>query len=147
MRWDMAAFTGNGIITTPTMDTLASQGTVFENAFATTAICMVSRASVFMGQHMARHGITSLFTNPATGGTTTTFTHPRNATRPADVSGFYEWSPNLLDWYAGDGVDGPPGGPTVTFSAETLGATTTVTATSNGTAGRLFFRAGALEIP
>lgn len=57
MRWDAASFTGNQVITTPNMDILASEGTIFENAFATTAICMVSRASVFMGQHMARHGI------------------------------------------------------------------------------------------
>lgn len=63
MRWDAAGFAGNSVITTPNMDTLASQGTVFENAFSTTAICMVSRASVFMGQHMARHGITAFNQN------------------------------------------------------------------------------------
>ncbi|WP_338690499.1 sulfatase-like hydrolase/transferase [Haloferula helveola] len=63
MRWDAAGFTGNDVITTPNMDTLAAQGTVFENAFVTTAICMVSRASVFSGQHMARHGISSFGTN------------------------------------------------------------------------------------
>lgn len=63
MRWDAAGFTGNDVITTPNMDTLAAQGTVFENAFVTTAICMVSRASVFSGQHMARHGITSFNSN------------------------------------------------------------------------------------
>ena len=63
MRWDAAGFTGNTVITTPHMDTLAAQGTIFENAFTTTAICMVSRASVFMGQHMARHGITAFNQN------------------------------------------------------------------------------------
>jgi arylsulfatase A-like enzyme len=63
MRWDAAGFTGNNVITTPNMDTLAAQGTIFENAFTTTAICMVSRASVFMGQHMARHGITAFNQN------------------------------------------------------------------------------------
>jgi arylsulfatase A-like enzyme len=63
MRWDAAGFTGNKIITTPNMDSLASRGTVFENAFTTTAICMVSRASVFMGQHMQRHGITAFNQN------------------------------------------------------------------------------------
>jgi arylsulfatase A-like enzyme len=62
-RWDAAGFAGNKVITTPNMDTLASQGTIFENAFVTTAICMVSRASVFMGQHMARHGITAFNQN------------------------------------------------------------------------------------
>lgn len=63
MRWDAASFTGNQVITTPNMDILASEGTIFENAFATTAICVVSRASVFMGQHMARHGITGFGRN------------------------------------------------------------------------------------
>lgn len=63
MRWDAASFTGNDVITTPNMDTLAAQGTVFENAFVTTAICMVSRASVFSGQHMARHGIRGFGSN------------------------------------------------------------------------------------
>jgi uncharacterized sulfatase len=86
-------------------------------------------------------------TEVATSGNVTTFRHPRNPNPQSDLVTSYEWSPNLIDWYAGNGVDGPPGGPTVTFLAETLGATTTVTATSNGTAGRLFFRAGAREIP
>ncbi len=63
MRWDATSFAGNSVITTPNMDTLASQGTVFENAFTTTAICMVSRACVFMGQHEARHGITAFNQN------------------------------------------------------------------------------------
>jgi len=60
MRWDATSFTGNSIITTPNMDTLAAQGTVFENAFTTVAICGPSRASVFTGQHMARHGVTTV---------------------------------------------------------------------------------------
>lgn len=38
MRWDAAGFTGNSVITTPHMDTLAGQGTIFENAYVTTAI-------------------------------------------------------------------------------------------------------------
>jgi len=57
MRWDVVSFTGHSVITTPHMDTLAAGGTIFENAFTTVAICGPSRASVFMGQHMARHGV------------------------------------------------------------------------------------------
>ncbi len=57
-RWDAAGFAGNDVVTTPNIDSLADQGTIFENAFVTTSICMVSRASVFSGQHMRRHGIT-----------------------------------------------------------------------------------------
>lgn len=42
---------------TPAMDQLAADGILFENAFATTAICCSSRASILTGQHMRRHGI------------------------------------------------------------------------------------------
>jgi hypothetical protein len=80
--------------------------------------------------------------NLATAGTTTTFTHPRSANPPDDLSLFYQWSPNLADWYAGDGVDGPPSGPTVTFSSETAGSITTVTATASELLDRIFVRAG-----
>ena len=85
--------------------------------------------------------------NLASDGTTTTFTHPQNETRPADIVGFYEWSPNLLDWYAGDGVDGPPAGPKVIFSVATSGTTTTVTATADGPVPQIFFRARVLRLP
>ncbi|UCG49896.1 MAG: sulfatase-like hydrolase/transferase [Phycisphaerales bacterium] len=60
MRWDAAGFTGNSVVTTPHMDGIADQGTIFENAFTTTSICGPSRASVFMGQHTARHGVTTV---------------------------------------------------------------------------------------
>lgn len=49
--------TGNPIIKTPNMDRLAAQGVLFEKAFVTTAICCCSRASIYTGQHMRRHGI------------------------------------------------------------------------------------------
>jgi uncharacterized repeat protein (TIGR02543 family) len=74
-------------------------------------------------------------------GNTITFTHPHNENAPGDVSGFYQWSPNLVDWYAGDGVVGPDGGPTLTITSETIG-TTTVTAVSSGQLGIVFLRAG-----
>lgn len=57
----------------------------------------------------------------ATEGSTTTFTHPLDANPPTDLSGYYQWSPNLIDWYAGDGIDGPPGGPTMSISSATIG--------------------------
>ncbi len=49
--------TGNKILKTPHMDELAASGILFEKAFATTAICCSSRASILTGQHMRRHGI------------------------------------------------------------------------------------------
>jgi hypothetical protein len=72
----------------------------------------------------------------ATNGTVTTFTHPQNATPPGGVTGSYEWSPNLADWYPSG--SGPAGGPTVTFVPHTVGTTTTVTATASEVLTRLF---------
>ena len=57
--------------------------------------------------------------------------------------GFYQWSPNLVDWYGGG--DGPAGGPTVTISPITIGTTTTVTATASEGLDRLFLRAGVTQ--
>ncbi len=74
---------------------------------------------------------------------TTTFTHPQNTFPPSDLTGFYEWSPNLVDWYA-DG-SGPGGGPTVSFVPTTVGTTTTVIATPSQPLGRLFLRAGVIQ--
>ncbi len=76
-------------------------------------------------------------------GNVTTFTHPQNTTVPDDLTGYYEWSPNLTDWYASG--NGPGGGATVVFSASTSGGTTTVTATAVGSPERIFLRAGVLQ--
>jgi alpha-tubulin suppressor-like RCC1 family protein len=99
----------------------------------------------WFGTHPDR--FTAGITGIASNGTVTTFTHPQNATRPADVSGFYQWSPNLTDWYAGDGVAGPPGGPALEIVPQTLGTTTTVTATASEAMERLFLRAGVILLP
>lgn len=56
-RWDALGAMGNKIIQTPNLDALAKKGILFENAQVTTAICMVSRASLLSGQYMSRHGI------------------------------------------------------------------------------------------
>ncbi len=87
-------------------------------------------------------GITKLGTN----GTITTFEHPQNESPPSDLTGFYQWSINFVDWYDGDGTDGPGGGgPTVTISADSVGTTTTVTATASEVLGKLFLRAGIIQ--
>ncbi len=78
----------------------------------------------------------------STDGTTTTFSHPRNAQPPSDLLGFYEWSPNLCDWYAGDGAAGPGGGPTVTIVATPAEGATLVTATASEALLRLYLRVG-----
>ena len=76
-----------------------------------------------------------------------TSTHSKNESPPTDLSGFYEWSPNLSDWYAGDGTDGPPGGITAVISTGSLGSTTTVTTTASEAAERLFLRLGVSQTP
>jgi arylsulfatase A-like enzyme len=49
--------TGNPVLKTPHLDQLAAEGVLFEKAFVTTAICCCSRASLYTGQHMRRHGV------------------------------------------------------------------------------------------
>lgn len=48
---------GNEHILTPNLDRLARRGTLFQNAFVTTAICCSNRACILTGQHMYRHSI------------------------------------------------------------------------------------------
>ena len=56
-RADALGVAGNELIQTPNIDKLANDGVRFSNAFVTTSICCVSRASIFSGQYMRRHGI------------------------------------------------------------------------------------------
>jgi arylsulfatase A-like enzyme len=62
-RWDALGVMGNKIIQTPNLDALAKRGILFKNAHMTTAICMVSRASLLSGQYMSRHGINDFDTD------------------------------------------------------------------------------------
>lgn len=55
-RWDTLGYAGNRIVQTPHLDALAARGAWFRQARVTTSICWVSRASLFTGQWMARHG-------------------------------------------------------------------------------------------
>ncbi|OJV21876.1 MAG: hypothetical protein BGO21_25290 [Dyadobacter sp. 50-39] len=62
-RWDALGAMGNKIIRTPHLDALAKRGILYTNAHVTTAICMVSRASLLSGQYMSRHGINDFNTD------------------------------------------------------------------------------------
>ena len=62
VRWDAIGAAGNPVVKTPRLDRLAAEGVRFENAFVTTSICMVSRASLLTGQYMSRHGVTAFST-------------------------------------------------------------------------------------
>lgn len=56
-RADTVGFMGNEIVQTPHLDQLAADGTVFEQAFVTSAICTPSRVSYFLGQYERKHGV------------------------------------------------------------------------------------------
>ncbi|MEX2235719.1 MAG: sulfatase [Cyclobacteriaceae bacterium] len=62
-RWDALGVMGNKIIQTPNLDRLAREGVFFRNAYVTTAICAVSRASILTGQYQSRHGIEDFVTS------------------------------------------------------------------------------------
>lgn len=56
-RFDALGCTGNASILTPNMDKLGYDGIIFKNAYATTPISCVSRASILTGQYASKHGI------------------------------------------------------------------------------------------
>jgi len=63
LRYNSIGCMGNSIIKTPNIDRLAGHGTLFKNAYVTTSICCISRASIFSGQYAARHHIYDFTTN------------------------------------------------------------------------------------
>ena len=65
-RHDTLGSAGNPVVKTPNLDALARAGVRFTQAHVTTSICGVSRASLFTGQWMARHGNTAfeMFATP-----------------------------------------------------------------------------------
>ena len=59
-RWDQLSHADDPIIPelkTPNMDRLAKEGVYFTNAFVTTPICAVSRASIMTGMYASTHGM------------------------------------------------------------------------------------------
>ena len=72
-------------------------------------------------------------------GTGITFQHPLNTNLPIDLNGSYEWSPNLVDWFAGN--EGPDGGPTVSFVTTPSEGMMEVAATASESLGEVFLRA------
>lgn len=65
-RWDAMGAMGNSIIQTPNMDKLANAGVLFKNAYVTTSICCVSRASILTGQYESKHHINDFNTDLST---------------------------------------------------------------------------------
>lgn len=56
-RYDTLGCAGHPIVRTPAIDSLASEGVRFQNAFVTTAVCWVSRATVLTGQWARTHAM------------------------------------------------------------------------------------------
>jgi arylsulfatase A-like enzyme len=63
LRYNSIGCMGNSIVRTPAIDRLASHGTLFKNAYVTTSICCISRASMFSGQYASRHRIVDFTTD------------------------------------------------------------------------------------
>jgi arylsulfatase len=55
-RHDTLGIAGNPVVKTPHLDRLAKEGVRFTQNCVTTSICGVSRATLFTGQWMSRHG-------------------------------------------------------------------------------------------
>lgn len=55
-RHDTLGVAGNPVVKTPNLDRMASEGVRFTQNCVTTSICGVSRATLFTGQWMSRHG-------------------------------------------------------------------------------------------
>jgi len=65
-RWDQLSYADHPLIPelkTPNMDKLAQNGVYFKNAFVTTPICAVSRASIVTGMYASTHGMNHLGSN------------------------------------------------------------------------------------
>lgn len=56
-QYGMMGCTGNEIVKTPNLDTLAEDGVLFTNAHITSAICTPSRASILTSQFERSHGV------------------------------------------------------------------------------------------
>ncbi len=50
-RADCLGYMGHPTVQTPNIDSIAAAGTVFENAFCQSPVCMASRASIFTGRY------------------------------------------------------------------------------------------------
>ena len=56
-RWDALSQLGHPVVNTPSLDRLAREGVLFDNAFCTTSLCSPSRASFLTGMYAHNHGV------------------------------------------------------------------------------------------
>ena len=62
--WKDASYMGSDFFETPNIDTLAKDGMVFTNAYASAANCAPARASLLSGQYTPRHQVFNVGTKP-----------------------------------------------------------------------------------
>lgn len=90
-RFDTLGCAGNPIVKTPHLDALASKGVRFTRNCVTTSICGVSRASLFTGQWMSRHGNTAF----------NAFKTPWEKTYPGALRANGYWVGHVGKWHNG----------------------------------------------
>jgi arylsulfatase A-like enzyme len=90
-RHDTLSCAGNPVVKTPTLDQLAKEGVRFRQMCVTTSICGVSRATLFTGQWMSRHG------NPAFA----EFKTPWEQTYPGLLRANGYWVGHVGKWHNG----------------------------------------------
>ena len=56
-RHDALGFSGNTVVRTPGMDSLAAEGMRFTSAFTPTSLCSPARASLLTGLYAHNHGL------------------------------------------------------------------------------------------
>ncbi|MEN8660990.1 MAG: sulfatase [Lentimonas sp.] len=90
-RNDTLSVAGNPVVQTPHLDKLSGQGMRFTHATVTTAICGISRASLYTGQWMSRHGNTSF----------KMFKTPWEDTMPGQLRSNGYWVGHVGKWHNG----------------------------------------------
>lgn len=90
-RNDTLGVAGNPVVLTPQLDKLSSQGLRFTQATVTTAICGVSRASLYTGQWMSRHQNMSF----------KMFKTPWEHTMPGQLRSHGYWVGHVGKWHNG----------------------------------------------
>lgn len=108
---------GNNLIQTPSLNSLAEDGIVFDRAYIPHPTCTPSRASILTGQYASKHGAYTIgtglsedalkLTDILTDNGYTTYAVGKMHFRPVSTEGEFESPPNILDEQFWKAFDGP----------------------------------------